>query len=45
MMGEDELEQVSGGLGKEASEQGLGGVSDKLGGLGGGIKGGLGKLG
>jgi len=34
VMGEDELEQVSSGLGKEASMQGLGGVSDKLGGLG-----------
>ncbi|KAJ9654291.1 hypothetical protein H2198_006641 [Neophaeococcomyces mojaviensis] len=34
VMGEDELEQVSGGLGKEAAQQGLGGASDKLGGLG-----------
>jgi len=34
VMGEDELEQVSGGLGKEAAQQGLGGVSSKLGGLG-----------
>ncbi|OCT52880.1 hypothetical protein CLCR_10719 [Cladophialophora carrionii] len=34
IMGEDELEQVSGGLGKEAVQQGIGGVSDKLGGLG-----------
>jgi len=33
VMGEDELEQVSGGLGKEAAQQGLGGVSDKLGSL------------
>lgn len=33
-MGEDELEQVSGGLGKEAVSEGLGGVSKKLGGLG-----------
>jgi hypothetical protein len=33
-MGEDELEQVQKGLGAEASMQGLGGVSDKLGGLG-----------
>jgi len=30
VMGEDELEQVSGGLGKEAAQQGLGGISDKL---------------
>jgi hypothetical protein len=30
-MGEDELENISGGLGKEAAQQGLGGVSDKLG--------------
>ena len=36
MMGEDELENVSSGLGKEASAQGLAGVSGKLGGLGGG---------
>jgi hypothetical protein len=36
-MGEDELENISGGLGKEASAEGLGGVSKKLGGLGGGI--------
>lgn len=36
-MGEDELEQVSGGLGKEAAQQGLAGVSGKLGGLGGGL--------
>ncbi|KPI45464.1 putative oxido DltE [Cyphellophora attinorum] len=34
VMGEDELEQVSGGLGKEAASEGLGGVSEKLGGLG-----------
>lgn len=34
IMGEDELDKVSGGLGKEAAEQGLGGVSDRLGGLG-----------
>jgi hypothetical protein len=34
-MGEDELEQVSGGLGKEAAQEGLGGVGKKLGGLGG----------
>jgi len=34
VMGEDELEQVSGGLGKEAAQEGLGGVSKKLGGLG-----------
>ena len=34
VMGEDELEQVSGGLGKEAVQDGLGGVSGKLGGLG-----------
>lgn len=34
VMGEDELEQVQKGLGVEASMQGLGGVSDKLGGLG-----------
>jgi hypothetical protein len=34
IMGEDELEQVQKGLGAEASMQGLGGVSDKLGGLG-----------
>ena len=33
-MGEGELEQVSGGLGKEASSEGLAGVSGKLGGLG-----------
>jgi hypothetical protein len=33
-MGADELEQVSGGLGKEALDEGLGGVSSKLGGLG-----------
>jgi len=33
VMGEDELEQISGGLGKEAVQQGLGGVSDKLGSL------------
>ncbi|KAK5456938.1 hypothetical protein LTS15_004718 [Exophiala xenobiotica] len=31
IMGEDELENISGGLGKEAAQQGLGGVSDKLG--------------
>jgi len=42
IMGEDELEQVQKGLGVEASAQGLGGVSEKLGGLGG--LGGLGKL-
>jgi hypothetical protein len=35
VMGEDELEQVSGGLGKEAAQEGLGGVGKKLGGLGG----------
>jgi len=34
VMGEDELEQVSGGLGKEAAQEGLGGVSKKLGGAG-----------
>jgi hypothetical protein len=34
VMGEDELEQVSGGLGKEAASEGLAGVSGKLGGLG-----------
>eukprot|EP01121_Diplochlamys_sp_Union-15-3_P015244 TRINITY_DN4999_c0_g1_i1.p1 TRINITY_DN4999_c0_g1~~TRINITY_DN4999_c0_g1_i1.p1 ORF type:complete len:130 (-),score=4.23 TRINITY_DN4999_c0_g1_i1:406-795(-) len=34
VLGEDELEQVSGGLGKEAMSEGFGGVSDKLGGLG-----------
>jgi hypothetical protein len=34
VMGEDELEQVSGGLGKEAVSEGVGGVSEKLGGLG-----------
>ncbi|KIW27834.1 uncharacterized protein PV07_07535 [Cladophialophora immunda] len=34
VMGEDELEQVSGGLGQEAVKEGLGGVSGKLGGLG-----------
>jgi hypothetical protein len=33
-MGADELEQISGGLGNEALGEGLGGVSDKLGGLG-----------
>lgn len=30
-MGEDELEQVAPGLGSEAAQQGLGGVSDKYG--------------
>ncbi|EXJ94797.1 hypothetical protein A1O1_03195 [Capronia coronata CBS 617.96] len=34
VMGEGELDQVSGGLGKEAVSDGLGGVSGKLGGLG-----------
>jgi hypothetical protein len=34
VMGEGELEQVQKGLGAEASAQGLGGVSEKLGGLG-----------
>jgi len=34
VMGEGELEQVSGGLGKEASSEGLGGASNKIGGLG-----------
>lgn len=34
VMGESELDQVSGGLGKEAVSEGVGGVSDKLGGLG-----------
>lgn len=34
LMGEDELEQVSGGFGKEAVSEGFGGVSGKLGGLG-----------
>ena len=34
MMGEDELENVSSGLGKEASAEGLASVSSKLGGLG-----------
>lgn len=36
-MGEDELEQVSGGLGKEAAQQGLAGVDGNLGKLGGGL--------
>jgi hypothetical protein len=34
VMGESELEQVSGGLGKEAVSDGVAGVSEKLGGLG-----------
>ncbi|KAH0845927.1 hypothetical protein FOPE_12583 [Fonsecaea pedrosoi] len=34
VMGKDELDQVSGGLGQEAVNEGLGGVSGKLGGLG-----------
>ncbi|KAI1624971.1 hypothetical protein EDD37DRAFT_628538 [Exophiala viscosa] len=34
ILGEGELDSISGGLGKEAAQQGLGGVSDKLGGLG-----------
>ncbi|KIX00685.1 uncharacterized protein Z518_09750 [Rhinocladiella mackenziei CBS 650.93] len=34
VMGEDELEQVSGGLGKEAVSEGPGGVDGKLDGLG-----------
>ena len=34
LMGEEELENVAPGLGKEASSQGLAGVSDKLGSLG-----------
>lgn len=38
MMGHDELESVQTGLGKEAMGEGLGGVSKKLGGLGGGLK-------
>lgn len=33
-MGEGELEQVAPGLGSEAVQEGVGGVSDKLGGLG-----------
>lgn len=33
-MGEEELEKVAPGLGKEAAAEGLGGVSKKLGGLG-----------
>ena len=33
-MGQGELDNVAGGLGKEAAQQGLGGVSGKLGGLG-----------
>jgi hypothetical protein len=33
-MGEDELEQVAPGLGGEAAQEGLAGVSGKLGGLG-----------
>ena len=37
VMGKDELEKVSGGLGDEAVSEGLGGVSSKLGGLGGGL--------
>lgn len=42
MMGHDELESVQSGLGKEAMGEGLGGVSKKLGGLGGGLAGKLG---
>jgi len=34
VMGEGELEQVAPGLGSEAVQEGLGGVSSKLGGLG-----------
>jgi nucleoid-associated protein YgaU len=34
VMGEGELDQVAPGLGAEAAQEGLGGVSDKLGGLG-----------
>ena len=34
IMGADELDSVSSGLGKEALQEGLGGVSSKLGGLG-----------
>jgi len=34
VMGADELDKVSGGLGQEALNEGLGGVSGKLGGLG-----------
>jgi hypothetical protein len=34
VMGEDELEQVAPGLGGEAVQEGLAGVSSKLGGLG-----------
>ena len=34
MMGEDELNQVKSGLGGEAAQEGLAGVSSKLGGLG-----------
>ncbi|KAL6252417.1 hypothetical protein RBB50_000136 [Rhinocladiella similis] len=34
VMGQGELDNVAGGLGKEAAQQGLGGVSGKLGGLG-----------
>jgi hypothetical protein len=34
MMGEDELNQVQSGLGGEAVQEGLAGVSGKLGGLG-----------
>jgi len=37
VMGEDELEQVQEGLGKEATKEGLGGVSSKLGALGKGL--------
>lgn len=33
-MGENELEQVTPGLGNEAVQDGLAGVSDRLGGLG-----------
>ena len=45
VMGEDELEQVSGGLGKEAVSEGLGTTSKNLGSMGGKLAGGLGKLG
>ncbi|KIW11461.1 hypothetical protein PV08_10761 [Exophiala spinifera] len=34
VMGQSELDDVAGGLGQEAAQQGLGGVSSKLGGLG-----------
>lgn len=34
VMGEGELEQVSSGLGKQAVSEGVGGVSERLGGLG-----------